>query len=240
MSDSPAPARGSLPTVAAILLAAGLVGAIAYIGQLRGQINGLQAQLATHEAQLQPFLDAAQAAYPDAETDAALRAIAQRLAARPSAPAPRQQAAVEPATVRLEDFMSADQQASVLQILRNEPDSGRKVWFLVAQGNAEALGTQAALQTLFEQSGWPVETVRAPYPLKAGLYLLAGDEQPPEFVDTVNAALTNGGLEVQYLTGYRAFVTERKASNPNWVGPELADDQPFVLIVGSKPGAAAE
>jgi len=239
MPEPAAASRSSLSTVVAVLLAVGLAGAIAYIGQLRGQINALQAQLAVQTAQLQPFLDAARSAYPDADVTTALGSVAQRLTAPPRAAAPRG-AAVAAAEVRIEEFMPADKQESVLQILRNEPDSGRKAWFLVAQGNAEAQGAQAALQTLFEQSGWPVDVVRAPYPLKAGVYILAGDETPPAFVDTANAALTSGGLEVQYLTGYRAFVEERKATNPNWVGPELAADQPFTIVIGSKPAPAME
>ncbi len=80
-----------------------------------------------------------------------------------------------------------------------------------------------------------METVRAPYPLKAGVFLLSGDEDLPQFVSTVSDALSAGGLDVQYLTGYRAFVTERKTSNPNWVGPELAADQPFTIVLGAKP-----
>lgn len=120
-------------------------------------------------------------------------------------------------------------------VLRNEADSGRKAWFLVAQNNREATAAQAELQKIFEQAGWPVEVERAPYPVKAGIFLLAADETPPGFVDTVSDAFGAGGVEVQYLTGYRDFSTGRKAANPKWVGPTLADDQPFTIVIGSKP-----
>lgn len=237
MPEPTAPRGSSLSVIVAVLLAAGLTGAVVYIGQLRGQLNALQAQVATQSAQLKPFLDAARTAYPDADTTTALNSVAQRLAAvsRPAAAAPAAVAAVAPANMTLDDIMSADAQQSALVILRNELDTGRKVWFLVAQNNAEALGAQAALQKLFEQAGWPVEVTRAPYPLKAGVFLLAGDEDPPQFVGTVSDALSAGNLDVQYLTGYRAFVNERKTSNPNWVGPELGADQPFTLVIGAKP-----
>jgi hypothetical protein len=236
MSEQSAPPRGaSLATIAAVLLAIGLTGAVVYIGQLRAQLNAVQAQLATQTAQLKPFLDAARAAYPDADTTTALGSIAQRLAARPAAAPVAAAAPAAPVSVSLDDLMSAEEQQAAAQILRNELDTGRKVWILVAQNNGEAMGSAAALQTLFEQAGWPVETAKAPYALKSGVFLLAGDEDPPQFVGTLSDALAAGGLDVQYLTGYRSFVSERKTSNPNWVGPELAADQPFTLVVGAKP-----
>lgn len=235
MSESPAARGASLSLIIAVLLAIGLTGAVVYIGQLRAQLNAVQAQLATQTAQLKPFLDAARAAYPDADPATALESIAQRLARAAAAPAPVAAAPAAPVNISLDDLMSAEEQESAAQILRNELDTGRKVWILVAQNNGEAMGSAAALQTLFEKAGWPVETAKAPYSLKAGVFLLAGDEDPPQFVGTLSDALTAGGLDVQYLTGYRAFVNERKSSNPNWVGPELADDQPFTLVVGSKP-----
>ncbi len=155
MPEQPAPQRGSsLSLIVAVLLAAGLTGAVVYIGQLRGQLNAVQAQLATQAAQLKPFLDAARVAYPDAELAVALGPLAQRVANAPRpAAAPVGPVAVAPANLTLDDLMSADQQQSALQILRNELDTGRKAWFLVAQSNAEALGSQAVLQRLFEQAG---------------------------------------------------------------------------------------
>ncbi len=231
-----APRSSPLLLAAAAVLAALLIGAGAYIAQLR-------AQLAAQTAQLQPFLAAAQTLYPDAAPDTALRSIAQRLGEmRPPLPASATAAApaaVTAAPIRLDELLTAAQQDAMLAVLRNEADSGRKAWFLVAQNNAESLGVQAALQSLFEQAGWPVETQRAPYPLKAGVFMLAGDETPPAFVDRVDEAFRAAALDVQYLTGYRAFYAERKAQNPKWVGPALADDQPFTIVVGSRPKAKA-
>jgi len=221
---------------AAAVLAALLIGAGAYIAQLR-------AQLAAQTAQLQPFLAAAQTLYPDVDPGTALRSIGQRLGdlrpplpARSTATAPAAApAAVSAAPIRLDELLTAAQQDAMLAVLRDEADSGRKAWFLVAENSAESLGVQAALQSLFEKAGWPVETQRAPYPLKAGVFMLAGDETPPAFVDRVDEAFRAAALDVQYLTGYRAFYAERKAQNPKWVGPALADDQPFTIVVGSRP-----
>ena len=79
------------------------------------------------------------------------------------------------------------------------------------------------------------ETTRAPYQLKAGVFLMAAETDPPAYVGTVDTALRAGGLEPQFLTGYNEFVAERKSSNPNWIGPELAPGQVYSIIIGPKP-----
>jgi len=225
MPEEFAPARASsLPIVVAVLLAAGLAGAGAYIAQLRGEVTTLHAQLKAQADQLQPFADVAKTAYPDADVATGLGSVAQRLNELMRA------SAAQPA-----DFMPPDKQQAMLEVLRNQTSTDRKAWILAPQNNAEAVGAQLALQKIFQQAGWPVFTARTPYPLKAGVLVLAGDETPPAYVDSVSEALTAGGLDAQYLTGYRAFVTDRKAQNPKWVGPELQDDQTYLIVVGSRP-----
>jgi hypothetical protein len=232
MDESTPPRRGSAAPVLAAILAAALVGAIAYIVTLRGQLTAAQRQI-------EPFAKIAKTLYPDADPATALRSVAERiepLATRANnlekAAAAAAASAEPPAPA---DFLTPAQEDSMAGVLRNEADSGRKAWFLVAQTNREAAAAQAELQQVFEKAGWPVEIVRAPYPVKAGIFLLAGDETPPAFVDTVSDAFDAGGIEVQYLTGYRDFYKGRQAENPKWVGPTLADDQPFTIVIGSKP-----
>jgi hypothetical protein len=223
MDDSAAPRRSStVPTIVAVSLAAALVGAGAYITHLRGQLRAAQRQLA-------PFAAIAKTLYPDADPETALRSVGERadaLFARRPAPA-------EP--VAPADFLSPAQEDAIAGVLRGEIDSARKAWFVVAQNNREAVATQMELQRVFEQAGWAVQVERAPYPVKAGMFLLAGDETPPGFVDTVSDAFDAAGIELQYLTGYRDFYKRRQAENPQWVGPTLADGQPFTLVIGAKP-----
>jgi len=233
MDEQTPPRRGSVAPIIAALLAAALVGAGAYISTLRGQLTAQQQQLA-------PFAKIAKTLYPDADPATALRSVAERiepLAAR--ANSMQQAAAAAPAApaepVVPADFLTTEQEDAMAGVLRNEADSGRKAWFLVAQNNREAAAAQAELQQIFEKAGWPVEIQRAPYPVKAGIFMLAGDETPPGFVDTVSDAFSAGGIEVQYLTGYRDFYKGRQAANPKWVGPTLADNQPFTIVIGSKP-----
>ena len=111
----------------------------------------------------------------------------------------------------------------------------RRAWFQVQANNQTTAPVQAALQRVFEKAGWTTATMRGAYPLKSGIFILAGDETPPGSVDTVNGAFGAAGIDVQYLTGYRAFFNDRKLNNPNWVGPELARDQAFVIVIGSRP-----
>jgi hypothetical protein len=234
MDETTPPRRGSIAPIVAVLLAVALVGAVVYISALRGQLN------AAHE-QLAPFAKIAKTLYPDADQATALKSVAERiepLATRANnmekaAAAPAAAAPAEPPAPA--DFLTAEQEDAMAGVLRNEADSGRKAWFLVAQNNREAAAAQAELQKVFEKAGWPVEIQRAPYPVKAGIFMLAGDEKPPTFVDTVSDAFDAGGIEVQYLTGYRDFYKGRQAENPKWVGPTLADDQPFTIVIGSKP-----
>src|SRR5512143_1228849 len=230
--DEQTPRRGgSVAPVIAALLAAALVGAGAYISALRGQLSATEQQLA-------PFAKIAKTLYPDADPATALRSVAERiepLAARANSMQQAAAAAAPAEPVVPADFLTAEQEDAMAGVLRNEADSGRKAWFLVAQNNREAAAAQAELQKIFEKAGWPVEIQRAPYPVKAGIFMLAGDETPPGFVDTVSDAFSAGGIEVQYLTGYRDFYKSRQKDNPKWVGPTLADDQPFTIVIGSKP-----
>jgi len=131
--------------------------------------------------------------------------------------------------------LSPVQQQAMVATLKAQTAAERKAVFHVQQNNADTGAVQAALQQVFEQAGWPTEIVRTPYPLKTGIYLLAADDQPGPVVDTVDDAFIAAGIDVQYLTGYRAFSTDRKQQNPNWVGPELSAGQPFTIVIGSRP-----
>jgi hypothetical protein len=131
--------------------------------------------------------------------------------------------------------LTPQQEQTMVTALRTVAEAERRAWFQVQANNQTTAPVQAALQRVFEQAGWTTATVRSPYPLKSGIFILAGDETPPGSVDAVNGAFGTAGIDVQYLTGYRAFFNDRKLNNPNWVGPELAKDQSFIIVIGSRP-----
>jgi len=192
--------------VAVAVLAVALAGAGAYIVHLRGQL-------------------AVRAAVPPPR----------RVAAAPAAAGARAAMAPTPSEDAIAAVLTPAQQQAMVGALQADSTAERKAWFQIHQSNPDTAAVLAALQRVFEQAGWPTETVRAPYALKSGIFLLAGDEQPALFVDTVNDAFTAAGIEVQYLTGYRSFYTDRKQQNPSWVGPELKGEQAFTIVIGSKP-----
>ena len=205
---TPAPASSTTPRLLIGALAIALVGAGFWIVQLEGRVNELEARVAAAPA---PAPTRAPVA-PQAATAAA---------ARPT---------ISPA-----DILTEAQRQSILQVLSSESEGKHQAWMHIQSGNADSVAAATAFQQLFEQAGWSVEIVRVPYPVKAGLFLLAGDTEPPAHVTKVNEAIDAAGLQMQYLTGYRDFVAERKRTNPQWVGPELADDQVFTLIIGGRP-----
>jgi hypothetical protein len=215
-----APDRPATPAglnVVLMVLVVALAAAGAYIIHLRGQLAQLAAAPPRQAAPLAP---------PEARPPEA-RPPAQR----PAAAAP----AAAPAEDAIAAVLTPAQQQTMVDILKNEAAADRKVWFQVQASNPDTVAVQVALQRVFEQAGWPTETVRGSYALKSGIFMLAGDDQPPAFVDTVSSAFGAAGIDVQYLTGYRAFFESRKQQNANWVGPELAAGQPYILVIGSKP-----
>jgi hypothetical protein len=193
------------------VLVVALIGAVGYIVHLRGQVGqGVARSVAPVS---QPAATAASGG---------------------AAAAPGAGAAVISEEAIAAVLTPAQQQAMV-DALKTQTVPERKAWFQIQQSNAETGAVQVALQRVFEQAGWPTATAREPYPLKKGIFLLAGDDQPPPFVDTVIDAFNAAGIDAQYLTGYRAFYADRKQQNPNWHGPELAADQAFTIVIGSKP-----
>jgi hypothetical protein len=166
-----------------------------------------------------------------AEAEAELAAGA---AAAPPLGAPAA-AAPAPTMVPAAAVFSEAQKQAMMASLQSETDPARKAWLQIQRGNPETEPMAEALRQVFEQAGWPVEVSRTPYALKAGVFLMAGDTDPPAYVGTVEAALKAAGLEPQFLTGYREFVAERKSTNPNWVGPELAAEQTYAIIIGPRP-----
>ena len=131
--------------------------------------------------------------------------------------------------------LTSQQEQTMVTALSTVAEGDRRAWFQVQANNQTTAPVQAALQRVFEKAGWTTETVRSQYPLKSGIFILVGDETPPSSVDTVNGAFGTAGIDAQYLTGYRAFFNDRKLNNPNWVGPQLAKDQPFIIVIGSRP-----
>ena len=202
------PPPSTWPRIALAALAVALVGFIAYIIHLQGSApeSGQRAAVPTSRSSNVGSAPAVAGGSPVAISQAAIEAV-----------------------------LTAAQQQAIEDVLKPDAAPDRKAFFHIQQNNPDTGAVQAALARVFERAGWQTSVVRTPYPLKSGIYLLAADEHPPRFVEAVSAALSAAGIDVQYLTGYRAFFMDRKQQNPNWRGPELAEGQEFTLVIGSKP-----
>ncbi|MFM7142689.1 MAG: hypothetical protein ACKO2K_12340 [Alphaproteobacteria bacterium] len=125
------------------------------------------------------------------------------------------------------------QKAAMLEVLQAESQNDRQAWFLYSAGQDESAALAKSLAQIFESAGWKtkVRELRG-MALKPGVSILAAEEEPPEWVGTVNEALGKGGLDPKYGTGYRAFYEEKKKENPAWPGIALGADELFVVAIG--------
>jgi hypothetical protein len=146
-------------------------------------------------------------------------------AAAPAAPPAAPAAPVAARTI------TAEQKSAMIEKLQATP--GAPVWFAVVPNNPEAANYQKQLQNVFEEAGWQVKgntVVR--FPMKPGVFVFAADEEPPDYVSSVNDALIASGVTPTTGRGYRDFVKEKKQENKDWVGIELGPDDTYVVAIG--------
>ena len=212
---NPKVATALIVVLLAVAAAAGV-----YIAQLHSENALLQSRLADSQAQKSsaPAAPAAPAAAP-----AAARA-----------PAPPAAAAARPA--RAPRVLTEGQKKSMLESLRAETG---KVWFTTTPNDAEATAYQNALQGVFQEAGWEVQSdTSATFGLRPGIYFLMADETPPSYVLTALGAFNTAEINVSAGRGYRQFNEDKKKENPNWRGFDLAPNQTFIIAVGPQPADA--
>jgi hypothetical protein len=149
-------------------------------------------------------------------------------------PTPGAAAAARPA--RAPRVLTEGQKKSMLESLRAETG---KVWFTTTPNDAEATAYQNALQSVFQEAGWAVQSdSSATFGLRPGIYFLMADETPPSYVLTALGAFNTAEINVSAGRGYRQFNEDKKKENPNWRGFDLASDQTFIIAVGPQPAGA--
>ena len=134
--------------------------------------------------------------------------------------------------------VTAEQREAMLEKLGGRGSSVTyPVWFATVPNNPEAAAFQRALQGVFEEAGWQVGgNVPVRFAMKAGVYVFAADEEPPEYVGMVHDALQAAGIPVASAgRGYREFARQKRLENPDWVGLELGPEQTYIIAIGRKP-----
>ena len=150
---------------------------------------------------------------------------------RPPTPAPAGQG-----TSSLPRELTPEQKQAMLDVLRSENGAIRKVWFQVELNRTEPVAYQKALEQVFREAGWEVQTSGAAgMTFKPGLYLLVGEEEWPSYASTAYEALQKAGIDVKAASGYRSYYDQQKAEKPGWAGPKLGPDQAYVVLVGANP-----
>ena len=122
---------------------------------------------------------------------------------------------------------------AMLGVLRGETGNSRKVWFAVSPGNPETAALKGELESIFKEAGWEPQTQSVTgMNLKPGLFFMAADETPPDYVGTANKALEASGLPMKTGSGYRAYYEQKTREDPKWAGIALAPEQDYVVVVG--------
>ncbi len=142
-----------------------------------------------------------------------------------------------PATPAVPRTLSDEQKQAMLGVLRSESGQARKIWFQVELGKSEPVAYQKALEQVFREAGWDVDSKGAAgMTFKPGIYMLVGDEEWPADATSAYQAFQMAGIDVKAGSGYRDYYEQQKKEKPGWQGPKLAADQAFVVLIGANPG----
>lgn len=157
----------------------------------------------------------------------------------PSAPAPTPTTTAAPVGQSSSRVPDGPRRAAMLEVLKGETGADKRVWVVVAPGNAEAAALATALEAAFRDGGWtPSRQALSGMTLKPGpVRILVAEEEEPPAVDTARRALEAAGLTVETGTGYRAFYEEKKRENPSWPGIPMTAEQSFVVVIAPQPAA---
>ena len=132
--------------------------------------------------------------------------------------------------------LSDDQRQAMLEVLRSENGATRKVWFQVERNRSESVAFHKALEQVFRDAGWEVQTAGVVgMTLKPGVYLLVAEEDWPPNASTAYEALQKAGIDVKAASGYRSYYEQQTAEKPGWTGPKLGPDQTYVVLIGANP-----
>lgn len=122
--------------------------------------------------------------------------------------------------------------ATLDRILRTAP-AGSPAWIAAPRSDPRATALADELSEAFTQAGWRVRPVRrTQLRFRPGIYLFAGEADPPAYVGTVRLALDEAGFSPIYRTAYRPFYDEKKKNDPAFQGFPFVPEQTFLVVIG--------
>ena len=125
--------------------------------------------------------------------------------------------------------------ASLERILSTAP-AGSPAWIAAPKSDSRAGALADELSGAFTRAGWRVRPVRrTALAFRPGMYVFAGEQEPPDYVRTVAHALSEAGFAPTYRTAYRSFYDDKKKADPAFQGFPFAPEQTFLVVVGRTP-----
>ena len=150
----------------------------------------------------------------------------------PVAAAPR---VVPPAKLGPDGKLDASNRATLEHALADAPD-GSPAWFAAPRSDPRAIALAEDLAATFTSAGWDVQPLRrTAVRFRPGVYLLAGDKDPPEYVASARSALARAGLAPKGGTAYRQFYEDKKREDPSFQGFPFGPEQTFLVVIGRVP-----
>ena len=148
------------------------------------------------------------------------------------APQPASAPAPAPAAVNPAWQLAGDARTQFVAALGNQPQ-GTPAWIAFDGRDASARALAQQMADAFESAGWKVRGLTAAaFPLRAGLFVFAADENPSAAAAAATAALEAAHLTATVASGYRDYAADRLRADPKWPGFQLAADQEFLIAVG--------
>jgi tetratricopeptide (TPR) repeat protein len=156
--------------------------------------------------------------------------------AAPPVPAAKVEPVPVPAAAQGTWKLTAEERAAFMSNLAGPP-AGTPAWIAYDPRDAAAHSLAQDLASAFKEAGWTVSGMKEiTFSMRPGVFMMAADDPPTDAATSVTNALNATGLNATVGTGYREYSEERRRTDPNWKGFDLAPGQEFVVAIGRKPG----
>jgi tetratricopeptide (TPR) repeat protein len=130
--------------------------------------------------------------------------------------------------------LSSAARPALVAALQTQP-AGTATWIVYDARYPAAEQLAREIAAGFEEAKWTAQLEKATFSLRPGLFVFAAEDPASAAAATAFEGIKATQLNPTLGTGYRAFVEERKRTNPDWRGLELRPEQDYVIVVGRQP-----